>query len=123
MSGQARRLARSTHRDGLTTHLGALRVYASALGRLGSRDNYTFKAVERRQAGVLFDACTTLQGRSHVGHQRVTYWAPAIVAFGPKCPMPYNSREHERDELDLLVLEYRDRQAIANVRMRCEYGC
>ena len=126
MSGQARRVAGSKHRDQQTTNLGALRVYASLQGRLNSRDNYTFQAQQKRRSvyrptGQQF-AIDQLGLTRADAHRFRTYqgdkWPPAIVVnFSPP-----RISEHERDELDLAVLEFKEARAIAEVRMRCEYG-
>ena len=127
MSGQARRLARSTHRDGLTTHLGALRVYASVQGRLNSRDNYSFSS-QRKQRTVYRPKGQQQFVIDQLGltradaHRFRTYqgdkWPPAVaVNYSPP-----RISEHDRDELDLAVLEWKAAKAISEVRMRCEYG-
>ena len=126
MSGQARRLAGSKHRDQQTTNLGALRVYASVLGRLNSRDNYQFSGKRKmpyvhRPKGQTFEINELGLTRADA-HRFRTYqgdkWPPAIVVnFSPP-----RISEHERDELDLAVLEFKEARAIAEIRMRCEYG-
>ena len=127
MSGHGqRRLASSKLRGGLTHHLQALRVHAEAFGRINSRDNYTFQAQQKRRSvycptGQQF-AIDQLGLTRADAHRFRTYqgdkWPPAIVVnFSPP-----RISEHERDELDLAVLEFKEARAIAEVRMRCEYG-
>ena len=126
MSGQARRLASSKLRGGLTHHLQALRVHAEAFGRINSRDNYTFQAQQKqrtvyRPKGQTFEINELGLTRADA-HKFRTYqgdkWPPAIVVNYS----PPRISEHERDELDLAVLEWKEAKAISEVRMRCEYG-
>ena len=71
----------------------------------------------------MFDQCTTLQSRSHVGTQRVAYHVDrgTMPKVGPN-PFQLGRRDRDKDDRDLMVMQFRERQAIANVRMRVEYG-